>query len=100
MLVQSGCCKPPSECGFGYVGPTVWTNPTSAPDQDCGLWSNNPAQLCYECESCRAGLLATLRNEWHKAGVVLIVAIIVLIFVYGVSWRAYRTGSLWSRRKC
>ncbi|CAM0946112.1 unnamed protein product [Alopecurus aequalis] len=98
--VQSGCCKPPSACGFGYVGPTVWTNPARAPDQDCGLWSNDPGQLCYECESCRAGLLATLRSKWHKANIALVVATVALLFVYLVAWRAYKNaGVICGRRK-
>ncbi|XP_047079337.1 tetraspanin-2-like [Lolium rigidum] len=88
--LQSGCCKPPSECGFRYVGPTVWTNPTSAPDHDCGLWSNNPGQLCYECESCRAGLLATLRSQWHKVNIALVVATVSLIFLYVAGFIAYK----------
>jgi hypothetical protein len=88
--LQSGCCKPPSECGFRYVGPTVWTNPTSAPDHDCGLWSNNPGQLCYECESCRAGLLATLRSQWRKVNIALVVATVSLIFLYVAGFIAYK----------
>ncbi|XP_051196353.1 tetraspanin-2-like [Lolium perenne] len=91
--LQSGCCKPPPECGFGYVSPTVWTNPTSAPVQDCGLWSNDPAQLCYQCDSCRAGLLATLRSQWHKVYVTLIVVTAALSILYVVAWTAYRNVS-------
>uniref|UniRef100_A0ACD5YP70 Uncharacterized protein n=1 Tax=Avena sativa TaxID=4498 RepID=A0ACD5YP70_AVESA len=97
--LQSGCCKPPSACGFGYVGPTVWTNPTSAPVQDCGLWSNDPAQLCYECESCRAGLLAAMRTQWHKTSIALLIATLVLFFALIAGWKVYKNDS-WGRRKC
>ena len=92
-IQQSGCCKPPSVCGFGYVGPTVWTNPARpAADPDCGRWSNDPANLCYECESCRAGLLATLRHQWHKANIALVVATVSLVFLYLVGCSAYKNA--------
>ncbi|KAF7078936.1 hypothetical protein CFC21_083278 [Triticum aestivum] len=91
--LQSGCCKPPSVCGFGYVSPTVWTNPARpASDPDCGLWSNDPAQLCYECESCRAGLLAALRSQWHKANIALVVATVSLVFLYLIGCSAYKNA--------
>ncbi|GJM90626.1 hypothetical protein PR202_ga06926 [Eleusine coracana subsp. coracana] len=91
--LQSGCCKPPSVCGFGYVSPTVWTNPSHpAADPDCGLWSNDPARLCYECESCKAGLLEALRDQWHKVNIALIVATISLVFLYLVGCSAYKNA--------
>ncbi|KAM3241253.1 hypothetical protein ACQJBY_054316 [Aegilops geniculata] len=91
--MQSGCCKPPSVCGFGYVSPTVWTNPARpASDPDCGLWRNDPAQLCYECESCRAGLLAALRSQWHKANIALVVATVSLVFLYLIGCSAYKNA--------
>lgn len=91
--LQSGCCKPLSVCGFGYVSPTVWTNlARPASDLDCGLWSNDPAQLCYECESCRAGLLAALRSQWHKANIALVVATVSLVFLYLIGCSAYKNA--------
>ena len=100
MLLQSGCCKPPSVCGFGYVGPTMWTKPASANEHDCGLWSNDSGQLCYECESCRAGLLATVSSKWHKANIALVVATIVLLFLYLIVWMVYKNaGAFWGHRK-
>lgn len=91
--MQSGCCKPPSVCGHVYVSPTVWTSPARpAADPDCGLWSNDPAQLCYECESCRAGLLAALRSQWHRANIALVVATVALVFLYLVGCSAYKNA--------
>ncbi|KAL6630089.1 hypothetical protein ACP70R_029854 [Stipagrostis hirtigluma subsp. patula] len=91
--LQSGCCKPPSVCGFSYVSPTVWTAPARATaDPDCGLWSNDPAQLCYECESCKAGLLEALRDQWHKANIALVVATVALVFLYLVGCSAYKNA--------
>ncbi|KAJ1259659.1 hypothetical protein BS78_10G172900 [Paspalum vaginatum] len=91
--IQSGCCKPPTVCGFAYVSPTVWTGPASpAADADCAAWSNDPAQLCYGCASCKAGVLGELRGQWRKANVALLVATVALIFVYVVGCSAFRNA--------
>ncbi|KAL4203324.1 hypothetical protein AMTRI_Chr01g103460 [Amborella trichopoda] len=101
--LQSGCCKPPTICGFGYVNPTVWINPTNpAADPDCYLWSNDQTQLCYSCNSCKAGLLGNLRTEWRKAEVALIVSLVALIWVYLIACSAFRnnqTEELFDRYK-
>ncbi|KAL5226107.1 hypothetical protein ABZP36_012746 [Zizania latifolia] len=61
--LPSGCCKPPTVCGYAYVSPTVWVNPANpAADGDCAAWGNDPWQLCYGCSSCKAGMLGTLRE--------------------------------------
>ncbi|KAL9244876.1 hypothetical protein vseg_018593 [Gypsophila vaccaria] len=92
--LQSGCCKPPTVCGYQYVNPTMWINPTnSIVDPDCSIWSSDPSMLCYDCSSCRAGLLGNLRDEWRKVNIILIVTLVVLIFVYVVACSAFRTTS-------
>ncbi|KAG8070284.1 hypothetical protein GUJ93_ZPchr0006g44248 [Zizania palustris] len=95
--LQSGCCKPPAVCGYSYVSPTVWASPADAAarqaaDPDCGLWGNDPSQLCYECESCRAGLIAALRDQWHRANIALVVATVALVFLYLVGCSAYKNA--------
>ncbi|XVE98003.1 hypothetical protein REPUB_Repub03eG0067900 [Reevesia pubescens] len=91
--LQSGCCKPPTICGYTFVNPTLWTNPTNPTgDPDCYLWSNDQTQLCYNCNSCRAGLLGNLRKEWRKANIILIVAVVVLIWVYIIACSAFRNA--------
>ncbi|RWR77620.1 LOW QUALITY PROTEIN: tetraspanin-2 [Cinnamomum micranthum f. kanehirae] len=91
--LQSGCCKPPTVCGYGYVNPTVWVNPSNpGADPDCSLWNNDPSQLCYGCASCKAGLLGNLRKEWRKANVVLIIALVVLIWVYLIACSAFKNA--------
>ncbi|KAJ1385662.1 Tetraspanin/Peripherin, partial [Sesbania bispinosa] len=66
--MQSGCCKPPTKCGYTFVNPTYWISPiNTAADMDCMQWSNEQTQLCYNCDSCKAGLLATIRLEWRRA---------------------------------
>uniref|UniRef100_A0A7N0ZWP4 Tetraspanin n=1 Tax=Kalanchoe fedtschenkoi TaxID=63787 RepID=A0A7N0ZWP4_KALFE len=89
--LQSGCCKPPTVCGFSYVNPTVWVNPVNPTAHiDCLLWSNDPTQLCYGCNSCKAGLLGSIRHEWRKTDVFLVTALAILILVYVVGCSAYK----------
>ncbi|KAG9144085.1 hypothetical protein Leryth_013733 [Lithospermum erythrorhizon] len=101
--IESGCCKPPTICGYQYVNPTMWINPVnSVANADCSLWNNDPSQLCYYCDSCKAGLLGNLRREWRKANIILIVSIVVLIFVYLVGCNAFRhvqSDALFGRKK-
>ncbi|KAL5999511.1 Tetraspanin-2 [Asimina triloba] len=100
---HSGCCKPPTVCGYTYVNPMVWTAPTNpAADADCSLWSNDPSQYCYACSSCKAGLLGNLRKEWRRANVILIITLVVLIWVYLIACSAFKnaqTEDLFSRYK-
>ena len=95
FLFQSGCCKPPTMCGYQYVNPTMWINPVnSVADADCSIWNNDPSQLCYSCDSCKAGLLGNLRKEWRKANVILIVAVVVLICVYLIACSAFKNAQI------
>lgn len=91
--LQSGCCKPPTVCGYQYVNPTMWVNPVNPmADMDCSIWNNDSTQLCYNCDSCKAGLLGNLRNEWRKTNVILIIAVVILISVYLIACSAYRNA--------
>ncbi|TKY48493.1 Tetraspanin-3 protein [Spatholobus suberectus] len=59
--IQSGCCKPPAECGYNYQNETVvGTNP------DCTRWSYDQHLLCYDCDSCKAGVLASLKKTYRN----------------------------------
>ncbi|CAA6666170.1 unnamed protein product [Spirodela intermedia] len=80
--LQSGCCKPPTACGTA----------TPAADGDCYAWSNDQAQLCYGCGSCRAGLLGSLRSEWRKASIVLVATAVALLCVYVAACSAFRNA--------
>lgn len=91
--MQSGCCKPPTACGFGYVNPTVWVNPSNvAADPDCMAWSSDQSLLCYNCQSCKAGMLGNLRQEWRKANIALIIAAVALIWVYVIGCSAFKNA--------
>ncbi|XP_057843300.1 tetraspanin-8 [Cryptomeria japonica] len=91
--IQSGCCKPPSVCNFAFVNATVWNgNPNGTTDSDCYSWSNNQDQLCYDCKSCKAGVLANLKNDWRKIAILNIIMLIFLIIVYTVGCCAFRNN--------
>ncbi|KAJ0242626.1 Protein TORNADO 2 [Hirschfeldia incana] len=81
--IQSGCCKPPTKCGYTFVNATYWISPIALyVDMDCLQWNNDQNTLCYSCDTCKAGLLANLKIDWLKADIFLLVALIGLIIVY------------------
>jgi hypothetical protein len=91
LLVQSGCCKPPTSCQFTYESGTNWTKtPTSSVDPDCSTWSNEA--LCYNCQSCKAGVVATFKRDWKRVAVVNIVFLVFIIIVYSVGCCAFRNN--------
>ncbi|OEL30158.1 Tetraspanin-8 [Dichanthelium oligosanthes] len=89
--IESGCCKPPTSCNFTYVSGTNWTTiPTSSTDPDCNNWNNN--NLCYDCQSCKAGVVATLKKDWKRVAIVCIVFLVFIIIVYSVGCCAFRNN--------
>ncbi|CAN1237838.1 TET6 [Linum grandiflorum] len=79
----SGCCKPPTTCDY-----TMET--TVAQEQDCYKWNNAAEMLCYECDSCKAGVLEEVRRDWRKLTVLNVVVLIILIALYSVGCCAFR----------
>nr|AAC34855.1 senescence-associated protein 5 [Hemerocallis hybrid cultivar] len=93
--IQSGCCKPPTECGFTYQSPTVWNKPATgftSNNTDCATWENDPTILCYDCQSCKGGVIANLKSKWKKVAVVNIIFLIFIIIVYSVGCCAFRNN--------
>ncbi|XP_050218707.1 tetraspanin-8-like [Mercurialis annua] len=91
--IQSGCCKPADECGYDYVSPSNWTpKTTNSTNPDCALWNNEPKTLCFNCDSCKAGLLDNLKRDWKKVAVVNIIFLIFLIVVYSIGCCAFRNN--------
>ncbi|KAF5734096.1 tetraspanin-11 [Tripterygium wilfordii] len=85
--IQSGCCKPPSDCGFEFKNATYWIRPKTGPavkDSDCKTWSNEQQTLCYNCNSCKGGVLTNIRKEWRQLLIFNGIAIVVTIIVYTV----------------
>ncbi|KAJ8634717.1 hypothetical protein MRB53_008984 [Persea americana] len=98
-LIEAGCCIPPPICGMDYVNATYWIDPTKPglfpgkPRQslkkplpffggDCDTWSNIPARLCYDCQTCHEGFLRTIQRKWWRLGVFLIVISTLLIILH------------------
>ncbi|KAK9669037.1 hypothetical protein RND81_13G104300 [Saponaria officinalis] len=95
--IQSSCCKPPAKCGFTPKNATYWENPnpknrSNTTDPDCETWSNDPKKLCYDCKTCKAGVLANLRREWRKFLIINAIIIILLFFIYMVGCCAVRNN--------
>ncbi|CAN1141170.1 TET3 [Linum perenne] len=91
--IQSGCCKPPTECGFSYVNETIWTSSGGMVyNTDCNMWSNDQGQLCYTCNSCKAGVLASIKKSWRKVSVINIIVLIILVIVYVIGCAAFRNN--------
>lgn len=94
--VQSGCCKPPTVCGFVYQNATFWATPTTgfkSTDADCRQWSNEEEKLCYECGSCKAGVLATIKSRWKVVSIFNVCLIVFLILVYSIGCCARRNNN-------
>ncbi|KVI12183.1 Tetraspanin/Peripherin [Cynara cardunculus var. scolymus] len=100
LASSSTCTKmPPTVCGYQYVNPITWINPTNPMgDVDCIIWNNDPNQLCYNCDSCKAGVLGNLRKEWKEANVILIIAVIALICLYLIAFNAYKNSQTGSKK--
>lgn len=67
--LQYSCCQPPLHCGFANTNDTYWEVPKSgilSEDPDCQSWRNDLDQVCYDCNSCKAGYIRTLKNEWSE----------------------------------
>ena len=94
ICVKSGCCKPPTVCGYVYVNETAWDvgGGVVGGEPDCGRWSNDQDQLCYACDSCKAGVLANLKKSWRKVSVVNIIVLIVLVISYVIGYATFRNN--------
>lgn len=84
--IQSGCCKPPTACNYN-MEEVMMTQ-----DSDCYKWSNEPTLLCYECDSCKAGVLEDIRRNWHKLSVLTVTMLILLIGIYSIGCCAFRNA--------
>lgn len=102
--LQSGCCKPSEDCNFTYVKPTEWNNspPGNATNPDCTTWSNVSNVLCFNCQSCKAGLLDNIKSNWKKVAIVNVIFLVFLIVVYSVGCCAFRNNrkdnAYWNRQ--
>ncbi|CAI9113440.1 OLC1v1014045C1 [Oldenlandia corymbosa var. corymbosa] len=94
-LLQSGCCKPPTYCGFQFQNATVWIMPKkgpAVPDTDCKTWSNDQTKLCFDCDSCKISFLENIKNEWKTLAIINSCTLAVVIFIYTVGCCALRSN--------
>ncbi|KAH7280847.1 hypothetical protein KP509_36G016600 [Ceratopteris richardii] len=93
--LQVGCCKPPAVCQYTNVNGSVWEEPLNATaSPDCELWSNDPADLCLACSTCKAGLLANLRRDWSKVALVNVSLLAFLLVIYALACCASHDASI------
>ncbi|XXG79810.1 hypothetical protein AAC387_Pa09g0803 [Persea americana] len=93
VQMKLGCCGPPITCGFTHKNAMYWIIPNSGPassDRDCSTWSNNHDRLCYECESCKAGVLTILKKGWRKIAIINVIVLVAVIIVYAIGCCAIR----------
>jgi len=91
--IQSGCCKPSDSCNFTYVSPTNWIKTaTTSTNPDCAAWDNQQDVLCFNCQSCKAGLLDNIKSDWKRVAVVNVIFLIFLIIVYSIGCCAFRNN--------
>ncbi|KAJ4713298.1 Tetraspanin family protein [Melia azedarach] len=82
---QSGCCKPPMYCGLTRENGSTWTVPEKGPavqESDCTTFSNEQDQLCYDCKSCKGGVLDHVRKEWRFLSVLNSCVLVVILVVF------------------
>ncbi|GJM91732.1 hypothetical protein PR202_ga08139 [Eleusine coracana subsp. coracana] len=78
---------------------TTWTpidylqhNLTPIQDEDCYRWNNAANILCYQCDSCKAGVLEQLRRDWHNITILNVIVLVMLIAIYSCGCCAFRNA--------
>ncbi|XP_027368807.1 tetraspanin-11 [Abrus precatorius] len=92
---QSGCCKPPVYCGFIMKNATFWEVPKTGPaknNSDCSTWNNKEEKLCYDCNSCKGGVLANIRNQWRHLTIFNACVLILVTAIYVLGCYAIRNN--------
>ncbi|KAE9601886.1 hypothetical protein Lal_00040888 [Lupinus albus] len=94
---QSGCCKPPAYCGYTMKNATYWEVPKTGPPankSDCTIWNNKQDKLCYDCNSCKGGVLANIRNQWKHLIVFNVCVLVLVTTIYVLGCYAIRNNRL------
>jgi hypothetical protein len=66
--------------------------PVGAQDEDCYRWNNAPDILCYQCNSCKAGVMEQIRQDWHKIAVLDVIVLAALICICACGCCAFRNA--------
>lgn len=94
--LEAGCCKPPQDCGYMFVNSTYWMPPKTGPeseDPDCKTWNNDQTKLCYNCGSCKVGVLKNLRHLWRKFALLNFSILLFVVVIYSISCCAIRNNN-------
>ncbi|KAG4946970.1 hypothetical protein AAZX31_15G193700 [Glycine max] len=94
---QIGCCKPPLRCGFTKKNATFWEAPKAGPlanDTDCRTWSNRQDKLCFNCDSCKGGVLANIRSQWRHLTIFNACVLVLVTIIYVLGCYAIRNNRL------
>lgn len=99
--IQSGCCRPPAECGYAMTGNGTFAT-TSVPvsaNPDCTRYSNDDSIKCYDCDSCKGGVAQELKKTGRIAGIVTLVIFLILVVILVTACHAgHRVArEYWSR---
>uniref|UniRef100_A0A0E0M9F3 Tetraspanin n=1 Tax=Oryza punctata TaxID=4537 RepID=A0A0E0M9F3_ORYPU len=92
--MESGCCRPPAECGYPAVNSSYFDlsyHPVST-NVDCKLYKNVRSVLCYDCDSCKAGVAQYMKAEWRVVAIFNVILFVILSFVYFVACCARRNA--------
>eukprot|EP00253_Pinus_taeda_P021477 PITA_21477 len=88
--IQSGCCKPPVFCLNATMQADAAESKGNVTAGDCKEWSSDPDRLCYDCQSCKSGVVANIKAQWCKVGVFNGSLLIALVLVYAAGCSAFR----------
>ncbi|MCO5553149.1 hypothetical protein L7F22_006670 [Adiantum nelumboides] len=66
--LQEGCCRAPTACGRG-----------AARLANCGLWSSDPARLCFNCTSCKARFVQSMSRGWLQLAMLTVALLVALV---------------------
>ncbi|GBG90558.1 hypothetical protein CBR_g50901 [Chara braunii] len=90
--IQSGFCKPPDSCGFAVINASASSyqaraSSSSFPSSlggDCTLFSNGEFK-CFDCDSCKAAFLDSLRRSWRTMSIIDLTMIPDFVIVQGLA---------------
>ncbi|CAA6669325.1 unnamed protein product [Spirodela intermedia] len=81
--------SPPSRrCGIPAAARWRWPRRTST----AGGGATHQEELCYDCDSCRAGVVAMLKRSWRRVVLINIVVIVFLVILYVLACVAVRNN--------
>lgn len=102
VCMQSGCCKPPTYCGFELVNQTTWQMPEkgqAVAKPDCTIWRNDQAQLCFGCQTCKNAVLENIRREWRLLALFNSYVLLSITIISSIGCCALRNNQYGKRHK-